>query len=136
MTSSAIKYRAARYVEGGLIDCEIEHPEHGWIPFTLNPKDPAAGIDVAALFAEISKEGDVAAYSPDKEKTAAISAHLMAVQANELLAKSDLVVMRCFERSKKLPASWVAYREKLRQIVRGDAEAISSGIPDRPAFPA
>lgn len=91
---------------------------------------------MAALFAEISKGGDVAAYSPDKEKAAAISAHLLAVQANELLAKSDLVVMRCFERSKKLPASWVAYREKLRQIVRGDADAISSGIPDRPDYPA
>lgn len=26
----------------GLIDCEVNHPEFGWIPFTANPNDPEA----------------------------------------------------------------------------------------------
>ena len=56
--------------------------------------------------------------------------------ATVLLASSDLVVMRCYELGKKIPKSWVAYREELRQIVRRDPDAINRGIPERPAYPA
>jgi Arc/MetJ-type ribon-helix-helix transcriptional regulator len=31
--------RNAKYNENGAIDCEIEHPEFGWIPFTASPDD-------------------------------------------------------------------------------------------------
>lgn len=34
--------RNACYIEGGRIDCEIEHPVFGWIPFTASPDDPEA----------------------------------------------------------------------------------------------
>ena len=27
------------YTEDGLIDCELNHPQFGWIPFTANPND-------------------------------------------------------------------------------------------------
>ncbi|WIX31196.1 hypothetical protein QO259_10125 [Salinicola sp. JS01] len=32
--------RNAAYAGNGTIDCEIEHPELGWIPFTASPDDP------------------------------------------------------------------------------------------------
>lgn len=33
--------RNPRYNQDGVtIDCEIEHPIFGWIPFTANPDDP------------------------------------------------------------------------------------------------
>lgn len=35
-----MQVRAARFIDGGRIDCEIEHPEYGWIPFTAAPDDP------------------------------------------------------------------------------------------------
>jgi hypothetical protein len=34
-----MKYRNAKYNELGSIDCEIDHPEYGWIPFTASPHD-------------------------------------------------------------------------------------------------
>jgi hypothetical protein len=35
-----MEYRNARYIDGkGRIDCEINHPSHGWIPFTASPDD-------------------------------------------------------------------------------------------------
>lgn len=34
-----MEYRNARYIEDGRIDCEINHPVYGWIPFTADPND-------------------------------------------------------------------------------------------------
>ena len=30
-------YRNAKYIDTTRIDCEIEHPDYGWIPYTLDP---------------------------------------------------------------------------------------------------
>ena len=84
MSNTPINYRSARYVEGGCIDCEIEHPRLGWIPFTLDPTDTAAGIDVVNLHARMLKSGNIAPYSPAPQRvehtlallTAAVQAHL------------------------------------------------------------
>ena len=34
-----MKFRNAHYNQFGTIDCEIEHPVFGWIPFTASPDD-------------------------------------------------------------------------------------------------
>ena len=34
-----MKIRHPKYIAGGRIDCEIDHPQHGWIPFTADPND-------------------------------------------------------------------------------------------------
>jgi hypothetical protein len=55
-------YRNPVYNAAGTIDCEIDHPVYGWIPFTASPDD-TAGKDIydAAVAA-----GNVAAYvAPD-----------------------------------------------------------------------
>ena len=31
--------RNIRYIEDGRIDCEIDHPKFGWLPFTASPDD-------------------------------------------------------------------------------------------------
>lgn len=59
-----MRYRNPRYAADGRIDCEIEHPQYGWIPFTADPADPQAGLDVAALLAEITQHGQIASYVP------------------------------------------------------------------------
>lgn len=48
-------YRNPQFTESGCIDCEVEHPQFGWIPATLSPDDPPT----ADLFAEIVASGDV-----------------------------------------------------------------------------
>ena len=72
----------------------------------------------------------------DPEKAKASANEKLVAEAAELLAKSDLVVVRCYERGQKIPKQWVAYRETQRHIVRQDPAAISSGIPERPDYPA
>jgi hypothetical protein len=45
-----MKTRNPIYTADGRIDCEIEHPQYGWIPFTCDPNDTGAEFDTAALF--------------------------------------------------------------------------------------
>ena len=40
----------------GRINCEIQHPKYGWIPFTANREDKGARFDVGAMMDEIEKE--------------------------------------------------------------------------------
>lgn len=57
-------YRNAAFNYLGGIDCEINHPRYGWIPFTVDPADLGADFDVGALDADIRANGNIAAYVP------------------------------------------------------------------------
>ena len=60
-----MNYRNTKYNAFGTVDCEIEHPIHGWIPFTASPDDVEKhGRDI---FAELAASGDVAEYTPPPE---------------------------------------------------------------------
>jgi hypothetical protein len=65
-----VEWRSPQFTVDGRIDCEINHPLHGWIPFTVDPTDAGAPFDAAALDAEIRATGNVAAYVPPPEPTA------------------------------------------------------------------
>lgn len=59
---TAYTYRAARMLADGRIDCEIEHPRFGWLPFTASPSDDVeAGRDTHA---QIVADGAAAPYEP------------------------------------------------------------------------
>jgi hypothetical protein len=57
-----MNYRNPKYTADGRIDCEIEHPQYGWIPFTADPNDTESHGH--ALFDLITKEGGIAPYDP------------------------------------------------------------------------
>ena len=57
-----IEYRNPQYNSTGLIDCEINHPDFGWIPFTVNPADTGAQFDVKAFYDAIIENGGIAPY--------------------------------------------------------------------------
>jgi hypothetical protein len=53
-------YKNPIFTDTGAIDCEINHPQYGWIPFTASPDDSEKhGRD---LYAAILAAGGVAAY--------------------------------------------------------------------------
>ena len=47
----------------GIIDLELNHPIHGWIPFTLNPNDKGAQFDAQELYDEVL-EADASGATP------------------------------------------------------------------------
>lgn len=59
-----MNYRNPVFTADGRIDCEIQHPVYGWIPFTVDPADSGAKFDVAALDAAIRAAGGIAPYVP------------------------------------------------------------------------
>lgn len=53
-----MEYRNAKYNEFNTIDVEINHPEFGWIPCTLDEND----ADTQDLFAEVQANAEIEAY--------------------------------------------------------------------------
>jgi hypothetical protein len=54
--------RSAAYNAYGTIDCEIEHPVFGWIPFTASPDDVEP--HGREIYADLIASGAVAVYVP------------------------------------------------------------------------
>ena len=58
-----MEYRNATHTaRTGVIDCEINHPKFGWIPYTLDPSDTDQTVDNAALLAAMQSNTDVTDY--------------------------------------------------------------------------
>lgn len=83
-----MEYRNAKRTAAGLIDCEINHPDLGWIPFTADPSDTGAPFDVAALVARIEKAGSIAEYVPP----AVTAADINAERARRIMTGTDIIL--------------------------------------------
>lgn len=59
-----MEYRNARWAVEGCIDCEINHPVYGWIPFTANVNDRGAAFDVVALHAQMAADPNTLPFDP------------------------------------------------------------------------
>lgn len=116
-----MNYRNARYIDATRIDCEIEHPVHGWIPYTLDPADTDMTIDNSTLLAAMTENDDVAAYvPPTQEELDAEAAAQVRSLRNGLLAKQvDRMVsnpLRWAELSADQQQAWTDYRRALLDI--------------------
>ena len=116
-----MNYRNAKYNTFGTIDCEIEHPVHGWIPFTSDPND------VEPLGAEVfnAAKGSASAYvEPPVNLTAlAIAAR---TQRDRLLSQSDWTMISDAPVDQ---AAWVTYRQALRDV------PLQTGFPENIVWP-
>lgn len=94
------------------IDCEINHPEYGWIPFTCDPTDTAPIFDTEALFNQMVP--NAAAYvpppPPSVEEIAAYNREIR----DALLKESDWSQLP--DVSDEITSAWVTYRQALRDI--------------------
>jgi len=57
-----MEYRNPKKTAGVAIDCEINHPVYGWIPFTADPADTGAAFDVASLYAALAADPNTLEY--------------------------------------------------------------------------
>lgn len=55
----------------------------------------------------------------DPSKVKAIEAASKVAEAAALLAKSDIVVLRCYEAGTPLPEAWAGCANKTSKIIRG-----------------
>ena len=117
-----MNYRNAKYINNrGWIDCEIEHPTYGWIPYTLDPADTDMTINNDELLAAMSLAGDVAPYVPPTQ------AELDAIAAQDIRYQRDVKLttevdpiagnaLRWAALTADQQAAWTAYRQALLDI--------------------
>lgn len=103
-----MNYRNAKYNAFGTIDCEIEHPVYGWIPFTADPDD------VEPLGAEVfnAAKSSATAYVDPPVDPAALTAEARN-KRNALLTESDWTQVADAPVDQ---AAWATYRQALRDI--------------------
>jgi hypothetical protein len=119
-----MKYRNPKYTVDGRIDCEIEHPDYGWIPFTADPNDPEEyGRN---LFEQIKSVGNITAYAAPPGPSEEDLAINVRDQRNRLLAGSDWTQVADAPVDK---AAWVIYRQALRDMPQ------QSGFPSDVIWP-
>jgi hypothetical protein len=129
-----MEYRNAKYLDGARIDCEINHPTYGWIPFTCDPTDTGAAFDVVALFDAMAADPATTSYVPPTQ------AELDAAQAEIVRNDRDGILrnvvdpivsnpLRWAGMSAATQAAWAAYRQALLDISQ------QSGFPHNVVWP-
>ena len=58
ITITEVRNAASIQADNARIDVEINHPQHGWIPYTVDPADPDTTIDNDAVMALIGTDFD------------------------------------------------------------------------------
>lgn len=129
-----MNYRNAKYInDNGWIDCEIEHPVHGWIPYTLDPNDTDMTVNNDELIAAMAEAGDVAAYVPptQAELDTAKAAQVRAERDQRLLTVDAIAgnALRWAALDADTQAAWAAYRQALLDVPQ------QAGFPNDVTWP-
>ena len=116
-----MNYRNAKYInDSGWIDCEIEHPDYGWIPYTLDPADEDMTVNNDDLLVAMKAAGDVEAYVPptQAELDAALAAELRLQRAG-FLTDVDVIAgnaLRWGPLDVATQDAWAVYRQALLDV--------------------
>ena len=113
-----MNYRNAKHISEGRIDCEIEHPVHGWIPYTLDPADTDTTVDNDELLLAIG--ADAVSYVPptQEELDVALAAEVRE-KRDGLLLEVDAYVsnpLRWATLSADQQGAWTVYRQALLDV--------------------
>lgn len=113
------------------MEVEINHPQHGWIPYGLDPADTDTTIDNDAVVALIGT--DFAAYVPatQAELDAALASAVRA-ERDERLTEVDVVAgnaLRWAALDAETQAAWAIYRQALLDVPQ------RAGFPNTVTWP-
>ena len=133
MSLPITEYRNAKVIneDGSRIDVEINHPEYGWIPYTLDTSDTDMTIDNNALLTLIGadKEPYVA---PQAEEVAALEALQHREMRDFYLFEMDAELsnpLRWAAMSTEQQNAWAVYRQALLDVPE------QAGFPDNMTWP-
>lgn len=122
-----MQYRNAKHISDGRIDCELEHPTYGWIPYTLDPSDTDTTVDNTDLLTAMLENGDVADYiPPTQEDIYLASCSGVRDRRGVLLVASDWTQVADATVDQ---AAWAAYRQALRDVPQ------QAGFPENVVWP-
>ena len=118
ITITEVRNAASLQSDNLRMDVEINHPQHGWIPYTLDPADTDMTINNDAVMALIGD--DFAAYVPptQAELDAAKAESVRSIR-NALLLEVDSMVsnpLRWAELTSEQQSLWTQYRTDLLNV--------------------
>lgn len=119
VTITQVRNAASLQADNLVMDVEINHPDYGWIPYTLNPADTDTTIDNDAVMALIGD--NFAAYVPptQEELDAQAAAYVRGERDSKLATEVDPLVtnpLRWADLTEAKQAEWTAYRTALLDI--------------------
>jgi len=134
-----MNYRSAKRTSEGHIDCEVEHPIYGWIPFTCDPNDIGALFDVAVLHTQMDADPNTLPYEPptQEEILADATAQARGKRAELLAQNVDTYVMnalRWADLSAEQQGEIAAYRRALLDITDQVGFPLDIVWPEPPVF--
>jgi hypothetical protein len=114
-----VRNAASLQSDNARMDVEINHPLHGWIPYTLDPADTDTTIDNDAVMALIGTNFTAYVAPTQEELDAAAAARVRAERDSILVTEVDPIVsnpLRWAEMTAEKQAEWSAYRTALLDI--------------------
>ena len=118
ITITEVRNAASLQSDNLRMDVEINHPQHGWILYTVDPADTDTTINNDEVMALIGT--DFAAYvAPTAEELAATAAAQVRSQRDQLLLEVDAFVgnpLRWADLSSEAQAAWATYRTALLDV--------------------
>ena len=132
VTITEVRNAQSLNAENTRFEVEINHPEHSWIPYGLDPDDTDMTVDNSVLLGLIGS--DYAAYvAPTQaELDAELAAGLRAERDQKLAEEVDPVVtnpLRWAELTDAKQAEWTQYRTDLLNL------PAQAGFPNTVTWP-
>ena len=131
ITITQVRNAASLQSDNTRMDVEINHPDYGWIPYTLDPADTDTTINNDEVMALIGT--DFAAYvAPTAEELATAAAAQVRSKRNQLLREVDGFVgnpLRWAALSSNEQTAWATYRTALLDVPQ------QSGFPSTITWP-
>ena len=127
-----MNYRNAEKNREGLINCEIEHPTYGWIPFQASPNDTQA--HGRALYQRMDNDPDLH-HETAEEYAERKSLLVRVIRDNKLRAEVDPIVsnaIRFSELSIEKQQEWKDYRTALLNVPQQDGFPLEIEWPTKP----
>jgi hypothetical protein len=123
-----MEFRSPIFIASGAIDCEINHPVYGWIPFTADPND------VEPIGGEVFKaaKGSAAPYIAPPEVAVDLAAEVRLERNRRLREEVDPMVMnslRWGDLTDEQRQAWVDYRRALLDVTE------QQGFPEIVVWP-
>ena len=131
ITITQIRNAASLQSDNLRMDVEINHPQHGWIPYTVDPADTDTTIDNDAIIALIGT--DFAAYvAPTQAELDAATAVQVRADRDNRLIEVDAIAnnaLRWADLTSDKQAEWATYRQALLNVPQ------QAGFPQTVTWP-
>ncbi len=132
VTITEVRNAASLQSDNLRMDVEINHPEYGWIPYTLDPADTDTTIDNAEVMALIGTNFAAYVAPTQAELDEETAANVRAERDNILATVVDPLVsnpLRWAEMTADKQTEWSQYRTDLLNVPQ------QSGFPNNITWP-